>query len=160
MNFLQEQDPSRSVLSVSQLNHRAKELLEQSLPLLWVCGEISNFKCYGSGHWYFSLKDENAQVRCVMFRHKNQYLDWQPKDGMQVELRALVTLYEARGDFQLGVETVRRAGLGALFESFERLKASLGKEGLFDPLRKKNCQPSHAGSESSHHPPLQHCKMF
>ncbi len=137
MNFLQEQDPSRSVLSVSQLNHRAKELLEQSLPLLWVCGEISNFKCYGSGHWYFSLKDETAQVRCVMFRHKNQYLDWQPKDGMQVELRALVTLYEARGDFQLGVETVRRAGLGALFESFERLKASLGKEGLFDPLRKK-----------------------
>jgi exodeoxyribonuclease VII large subunit len=137
MNFLQEQDPSRPVLSVSQLNHCAKELLEQSLPLLWVCGEISNFKCYGSGHWYFSLKDENAQVRCVMFRHKNQYLDWQPKDGMQVELRALVTLYEARGDFQLGVETVRRAGLGALFESFERLKASLGKEGLFDPLRKK-----------------------
>ena len=115
----------------------AKDLLEQAFPLLWVSGEISNIKCYGSGHWYFSLKDSDAQVRCVMFREKNQYLGWQPQDGMQVEVRALVTLYPARGDFQLNVETIRRVGLGTLFEAFEQLRARLGKEGLFDPGRKK-----------------------
>ncbi len=141
MNFLLETEASRAVLSVSELNHSAKELLEHALPLLWVSGEISNLKCYSSGHWYFSLKDANAQVRCVMFRHKNQYLDWQPRDGMQVEVRALVTLYEARGDFQLSVETVRRAGLGALFEAFERLKIKLEKEGLFNSARKKLLPP-------------------
>lgn len=125
------------VLSVSELNRSAKELLEQAFPLLWVNGEISNIKCYGSGHWYFSLKDAEAQVRCVMFREKNRYLDWQPKDGMQVEARALVTLYQARGEFQLCVETLRRAGLGRLYEAFEQLRAKLEKEGLFAPDRKK-----------------------
>ncbi|MEO9060877.1 MAG: exodeoxyribonuclease VII large subunit [Nitrosospira sp.] len=128
---------AREVLSVSELNRGAKDLLEQAFPLLWVSGEISNIKCYGSGHWYFSLKDSGAQVRCVMFREKNQYLGWQPQDGMQVEVRALVTLYPARGDFQLNVETIRRVGLGTLFEAFEQLRARLGKEGLFDPGRKK-----------------------
>ncbi len=141
MSFLPETESSRTVLSVSELNHSAKELLEHAFPLLWICGEISNLKCYGSGHWYFSLKDVNTQVRCVMFRHKNQYLNWQPKDGMQVEVRALVTLYEARGDFQLSVETVRRAGLGALFEAFGQLKAKLEKEGLFESARKKPLPP-------------------
>lgn len=128
---------ARAVLSVSELNRRAKDLLEQAFPLLWVGGEISNIKCYGSGHWYFSLKDSSAQIRCVMFREKNQYLDWQPQDGMQVEVRALVTLYQARGDFQLSVESIRRVGLGTLFEAFEQLRARLGKEELFDPDRKK-----------------------
>lgn len=137
MNFLMEMEIARAVLSVSELNRSAKDLLEQAFPLLWVGGEISNIKCYGSGHWYFSLKDSNAQIRCVMFRDKNQYLDWQPKDGMQVEVRALVTLYQTRGDFQLSVETIRRVGLGTLFEAFERLRARLGGEGLFDPERKK-----------------------
>ena len=132
-----EMEIARAVLSVSELNRSAKDLLEQAFPLLWVGGEISNIKCYGSGHWYFSLKDSNAQIRCVMFRDKNQYLDWQPKDGMQVEVRALVTLYQTRGDFQLSVETIRRVGLGTLFEAFERLRARLGGEGLFDPERKK-----------------------
>lgn len=132
-----EMEIARAVLSVSELNRSAKALLEQAFPLLWVAGEISNIKCYGSGHWYFSLKDEDAQIRCVMFRDKNQYLDWQPRDGMRVEVRALVTLYQARGDFQLSVENIRRAGLGSLFEAFERLKATLGKEGLFAADRKK-----------------------
>jgi len=141
MNFLPETDTSRAVLSVSELNRSAKDLLEHALPLLWVAGEISNLKRYDSGHWYFSLKDASAQVRCVMFRHKNQYLDWQPKDGMQVEVRALVTLYEARGDFQLSVESIRRAGLGALFEAFEKLKAKLEKEGLFATDRKRALPP-------------------
>ncbi|MEO6563716.1 MAG: exodeoxyribonuclease VII large subunit [Nitrosospira sp.] len=137
MNFLMEMEIARAVLSVSELNRSAKDLLEQVFPLLWVSGEISNIKRYGSGHWYFSLKDANAQVRCVMFREKNQYLGWQPQDGMQVEVRALVTLYQARGDFQLSVETIRRVGLGTLFEAFEQLRARLGKEGLFDADHKK-----------------------
>lgn len=132
-----EMEIARAVLSVSELNRSAKDLLDQVFPLLWVSGEISNIKRYGSGHWYFSLKDANAQVRCVMFREKNQYLGWQPQDGMQVEVRALVTLYQARGDFQLSVETIRRVGLGTLFEAFEQLRARLGKEGLFDADRKK-----------------------
>ena len=137
MNFLMDMEIDRTVLSVSELNRGARDLLEQAFPLLWVSGEISNIKRYGSGHWYFSLKDSNAQVRCVMFRDKNQYLGWEPRDGMQVEVRALVTLYQARGDFQLSVETIRRVGLGTLFEAFEQLRARLGKEGLFDPDRKK-----------------------
>ena len=128
---------THAILRVSELNYCVKLLLEQAIPLRWISGEISNLKRYGSGHWYFSLKDENAQVRCVMFRHKNRLLDWQPEDGMQVEVNALVTIYEPRGDFQLGVENIRRAGLGALFEAYEHLKAKLEKAGLFDPAQKK-----------------------
>ena len=111
------------VLSVSELNRLAKEVLEQSFPLFWVSGEISNLTRAASGHWYFSLKDAGAQVRCVMFRGRNSYLDWTPKEGDKVEARALVTLYEARGDFQLTIEFLQRAGAGALFEAFEKLKA-------------------------------------
>ena len=125
------------VFSVRELNMAAKQLLENGLPLLWVRGEVSNFVSAVSGHWYFSLKDEQAQVRCVMFRHKSQYLDWQPKNGMQVEVLALATLYEARGDFQLTLEQMRPAGLGALYEAFERLKRKLEGEGLFDATRKR-----------------------
>jgi exodeoxyribonuclease VII large subunit len=125
------------VLSVTELNRSIRQLLEASMPLLWVGGEISNLTRAASGHWYFSLKDKTAQVRCVMFRNRNAYLDWQPKEGDQVEARALATLYEARGEFQLTVESLRRAGLGALFEAFEQLKARLQQEGLFDPARKR-----------------------
>ena len=125
------------VITVSELNRTARQLLEKAFPLIWVAGEISNLTRAASGHWYFSLKDDKAQVRCVMFRHKNQYLDWAPENGMQVEIRSLVTLYEARGDFQLGVEGMRRSGLGALFEAFEKLKARLDQEGLFDLAHKK-----------------------
>ena len=136
MNFSFSPTSFQSVLTVTELNRYAREILEHTLPLLWVSGEISNLKQYPSGHWYFSLKDVNAQVRCVMFRHKNQYLNWQPKEGMQVEVQALATLYEARGEFQLAVENIRRAGLGLLYEAFERLKAKLEKAGLFDPNHK------------------------
>lgn len=125
------------VLSVSELNRRAKQLLERNFPLMWVSGEVSNFIAAASGHWYFSLKDGNAQVRCAMFRHKSQYLDWQPRNGDQIEARALVTLYEPRGEYQLNVENIRRAGLGALYEAFEKLKARLEREGLFAEARKK-----------------------
>lgn len=125
------------VLSIRELNLAAKQLIEGGLPLMWVRGEISNFVSAASGHWYFSLKDEAAQVRCVMFRHKSQYLDFKPANGMQVEVLALASIYEARGDFQLTLEKMRPAGLGALFEAFERLKRKLGDEGLFDAERKR-----------------------
>ena len=125
------------MLTVSELNRAARQLLEQSFPLAWVAGEISNFTQAASGHLYFSLKDREAQVRCVMFRNRLQQLEWSPANGMQVEVRALVTLYEARGDFQLNIESMRRAGQGALFEAFVRLKQKLDAEGLFDPSRKK-----------------------
>lgn len=137
MNLFPISSLTHKVLTVSELNSSTKLFLEQNIPLLWIKGEISNLKCYQSGHWYFSLKDSNAQIRCVLFSHRNQYIDWQPKDGMQVEVLALVTLYEPRGDFQLNIETIRRAGLGELFEAFEQLKAKLEKAGLFDPVKKK-----------------------
>jgi exodeoxyribonuclease VII large subunit len=126
-----------AVISVTELNRIARDLIERSLPLIWVAGEISNCKRYGSGHCYFTLKDAQAQVDCVMFRSRAQLLGWQPQDGMKVEVRALPTLYEARGRFQLNVEAMRKAGLGALYEAFERLKAKLDKEGCFDPARKR-----------------------
>lgn len=125
------------VLSVSELNRMARDILERSFPLFWVSGEISNMTRAASGHWYFSLKDSSAQVRCVMFRGRNSYLDWVPKEGDKVEARATVTLYEARGDFQLTVEFLQRAGLGALFEAFEKLKQKLQAEGLFEEFRKR-----------------------
>ena len=130
------------ILSVSDLNRMAREVLEQSFPLFWIGGEISNLTRAASGHWYFSLKDNSAQVRCVMFRGRNSYLDWTPKEGDKVEARAVVTLYEARGDFQLTIEFLQRAGLGALFEAFEKLKAKLQAQGLFDPTFKQSL-PSH-----------------
>ncbi len=133
---------SPKVLTVSQLNRMAKEVLEQSFPLFWVSGEISNLTRAASGHWYFSLKDAGAQVSCVMFRGRNSYLDWVPKEGDKVEARSLVTLYEARGSFQLTIEFLQRAGAGALFEAFEKLKAKLQQEGLFDPAVKKSI-PAH-----------------
>jgi exodeoxyribonuclease VII large subunit len=129
-------NPTR-VLSVTELNRMARDVLERSFPLFWISGEISNMTRAASGHWYFSLKDSSAQVRCVMFRGRNSYLDWQPREGDKVEARAVVTLYEARGDFQLTVEFLQRAGLGALFEAYERLKQKLEAEGLFDPARKQ-----------------------
>ena len=125
------------IMSVSELNRLARDVLEQSFPLLWVSGEISNLTRAASGHWYFSLKDASAQVSCVMFRGRNSYLDWTPKEGDKVEARALVTLYEARGSFQLTIEFLQRAGAGALFEAFEKLKAKLQQEGLFDAAFKK-----------------------
>ncbi|HTP97255.1 MAG TPA: exodeoxyribonuclease VII large subunit [Burkholderiales bacterium] len=130
-----------AVISVSELNRMAKSAIEQALPLAWIGGEVSNFVRAASGHCYFSLKDAAAQVRCVMFRNRFQLLDWQPGDGMQVEVRALPTLYEARGEFQLNVEAMRRSGLGALYAAFERLKAKLAQEGLFDARRKRPLPP-------------------
>ena len=125
------------ILTVSELNRLAREVLEGTFPLFWVSGEVSNFTRAASGHWYFSLKDSTAQVKCVMFKGRNAYTDFILREGDHIEARATVTLYEARGDFQLTIEFVQKAGLGALFESFEQLKNKLQKEGLFDASNKQ-----------------------
>lgn len=125
------------VFRVAELNLAIKQLLESNVPLLWVRGEISNLVKAASGHYYFSLKDDQAQVRCVMFRHKNQLLREPIANGQQVEVLAVATLYEQRGDFQLTVEQIRPAGLGILYEQFARLKQLLESQGLFDTERKR-----------------------
>ncbi len=126
-----------AVVPVSLLVSSARLLLERHLGLLWVSGEISGFSRAASGHSYFTLKDASAQVRCVFFRHKAQGLSFTLREGLAVEVRATPTIYEARGDFQLSVETVRLAGLGALYEKFLRMKAALEAAGWFDPARKR-----------------------
>jgi len=141
MPDLLDQATQQTVISVAELNRLARTAIERGVPLVWVAGEISNFKRYDSGHCYFTLKDEAAQVDAVMFRHKAQHLDWQPENGMQVEVRATATVYEARGKFQLAVDAMRRAGLGALYAAFEKLKAKLEAEGLFDPALKRELPP-------------------
>jgi exodeoxyribonuclease VII large subunit len=118
-------------LSVSQLNRQVKRLLESHFDFVWVEGEISNFARPGSGHWYFTLKDASGQVRCAMFRNRNQRLRIQPRNGQQIRLRARVSLYEGRGEFQLLVEHMEPAGAGALQQAFEELKQRLSAEGLF-----------------------------
>lgn len=127
----------RDVYTVSRLNRTARDILEGSFPLMWVEGEISNLSRPGSGHWYFSLKDTAAQVRCAMFSNRNRVLGFTPSNGAQVLLRAQVSLYENRGDFQLIVEHMEQAGDGALRLAFEALKQRLSKEGLFDAARKR-----------------------
>jgi exodeoxyribonuclease VII large subunit len=129
-------DPS-IVLSVSELNRQVRRTIEEGFPLLWVAGEISNLTRAASGHVYFSIKDEAAQARCVMFRSRAQSIPWKLENGQQVEARVTVSLYETRGEFQLGIETLRRAGLGRLFEAFARLKSRLEGEGAFANERKR-----------------------
>ncbi len=128
-------------LSVSELNRRVRELFESEFDLLWVAGELSNVKLASSGHWYFCLKDAEAAVDCAMFRGRAQFLDFRPVEGMTVEARARVTLYEPRGKYQLVVEELRKGGLGALHEAFEKLKAKLDAEGLFERSRKRPLPP-------------------
>ncbi len=127
---------SDEILSVSQLNRTARQLLETGLPMTWVEGEISNLARPASGHIYFSLKDEQAQVRCAMFRAANQRLRFEPNAGLQVLLRARVSIYEPRGDYQLIVEHMEEAGEGLLRKRFEQLKVKLAQEGLFDESHK------------------------
>ncbi|WP_294264507.1 exodeoxyribonuclease VII large subunit [Propionivibrio sp.] len=119
------------------LNRLARERLESAFPLCWVAGEVSNLTYAASGHVYFSLKDAAAQVRCVMFRNRAQLLGWRLENGQHIEARVLVTLYEARGDFQLNVEAARKAGIGNLYEQFLRLKEKLEREGLFASAGKR-----------------------
>jgi len=126
------------VVSVSLLVSSARLLLERQLGLMWVSGEISNFTRAASGHCYFNLKDASAQVRCVFFRSKAQFVGFELKDGLFVEVRATPSIFEPRGEFQLNVDTVRLAGVGALYEKFERLKARLAAAGWFADARKRS----------------------
>ena len=140
--MLNDNDPDTAyaappVLSVTALNQQVARLLERTFPLVWIGGEISNFTRASSGHWYFTLKDDAAQVRAVMFRSRAQYAGFIPREGDKVEVRALVTLYGARGDYQVNVEAIRRAGVGQLYETFLRLKEKLSSQGLFDQERKR-----------------------
>ena len=125
------------VFSVKEINRLVRELLEQSFPSFWISGEISNFISASSGHWYFSLKDDEAQVRCTMFKNKNMVADWVPKNGEKIEAKCFIGLYEARGEYQLNIELIRLAGTGLLSEAFNQLKEKLLKEGLFETSRKK-----------------------
>jgi exodeoxyribonuclease VII large subunit len=137
LNTTQSDLPSRDIYTVSRLVRETRAVLEGSFPLIWISGEISNLAQPSSGHIYFSLKDEIAQVRCAMFRMKRQRLRFQPQNGQQVMLRARVSLYEARGEFQLIAEHMEPAGEGALRLAFEQLKQKLAAEGLFDAKSKK-----------------------
>ncbi|MGA1384984.1 MAG: exodeoxyribonuclease VII large subunit, partial [Steroidobacteraceae bacterium] len=127
----------RDVYSVGRLNKEVRMLLEHGIPQLWIEGEISNFSRPASGHWYFTLKDRDSQVRCAMFRGRNALLRFTPADGQRVLARARVTLFEPRGEYQLQVEHLEDSGVGALRREYERLKARLEAEGLFDASKKR-----------------------
>ncbi|MEL0048387.1 MAG: exodeoxyribonuclease VII large subunit [Gammaproteobacteria bacterium] len=129
--------PQKEVLTVSQLNRRARMTIEQRFSQIWVSGELSSFARPGSGHWYFTLKDNDAQVRCAMFANANRRARLQPSNGQQVLLRGRVSLYEGRGEFQVIVEHMEPAGEGALRAAFEALKRQLDAEGLFETQRKR-----------------------
>jgi exodeoxyribonuclease VII large subunit len=128
---------TRDVYTPSRLNREARMLLERGFGALWVEGEISNLSRPSSGHWYFSLKDQTAQLRCAMFRQRNLLARFTPKDGMHVQLRGRVSLYEPRGDYQFLADHIEEAGEGALRRRFELLKAKLAGEGLFAPEHKR-----------------------
>ena len=128
---------SREILGVGDLNRAIADVLDGHIGSVWVRGEISNFKAYESGHWYFSLKDAEGQIRAVMFRGRNAQVGFIPKEGDLVEVAAQVGLYVPRGDLQLNVQLLRKAGQGGLYEAFIKLKTKLEKEGLFDEEHKR-----------------------
>ena len=125
------------IFSITEINKLVKQLLQDNFPTIWVKGEISNFTEASSGHWYFSLKDDNAQVRCTMFKGQNNEVKWIPKNGDMIEAQCKIGLYEQRGDYQLNISSLQQAGLGKLFEEFNLLKQKLDNEGLFDDRHKK-----------------------
>lgn len=129
--------PSSAIFTVSRLNQTVKQLLEAEMGQIWLSGEISNLSQPSSGHWYFTLKDERAQVRCAMFRNSNRRVTFQVQNGLQVLVRATLTLYEPRGDYQLLAESMHPAGDGALQQQFEQLKQRLSAQGLFDVQHKQ-----------------------
>ena len=134
----EEESDSQKIFSVTELNKIVKNVLQHNFQIMWIKGEISNFIAAASGHWYFSLKDSEAQVRCAMFRGSNNKIDWVPKNGDQIEVRGQVGLYEVRGEYQLNIEYIQRAGIGALFEKFNQLKNKLDGLGLFDITSKNS----------------------
>lgn len=127
----------RKIYSVSELTDRIRYLLETEFQYVWIEGEISNFRPAPSGHWYFTLKDESSQIRCAMFRNQNRYVKFRPEDGLRIVAWGKVSVYSARGEYQLILETMEPQGLGSMMLAFEQLKSKLAAEGLFDQGRKK-----------------------
>ncbi|MCB0414282.1 MAG: exodeoxyribonuclease VII large subunit, partial [Bdellovibrionales bacterium] len=132
-----DKEPENRVLSVSQINKAIKGQLESRFDHLWVQGEISNFTAHASGHFYFSLKDNKAQISAVMFKGSNRSLKFRPESGMEVIVRGRISVYEPRGSYQIMCTHMEPMGAGALQLAFEQLKKKLDKEGLFDPSHKK-----------------------
>ena len=130
-------DDDKLVFTVSELAGSVRFTLEERFPMVWVEGELSNLRAPGSGHWYFTLKDDRAQLRCAMFANRNRFVRFKPRDGMKVILRGRVSLYEARGDFQLLADHLESSGEGALRAAFDALKLTLSDEGLFAETRKR-----------------------
>jgi exodeoxyribonuclease VII large subunit len=138
---MQQQEAGLSVYSVSELTREIKYLLETSIPTVWLQGEVSNFVHHSSGHMYFSVKDNDSQIACVMWRSRNMALTFAPKDGMTVLAQGQVRVYEKRGNYQFDIVRMVPAGIGALQMAFEQLKARLQAEGLFDPDHKRPIPP-------------------
>ena len=137
----------RKIYSVAEVNRKARMVLENGIGEVWVVGELSRVTIHGSGHWYFTLKDEAAAVSCAMFRNDNARVTFLPKDGMTVQLFARPSVFESSGRYQLIASEMEEAGAGNLQEQFEKLKAKLAAEGLFDADRKKPLPPP-GGSQS------------
>ena len=130
-------DNTQEIISVSEINKRAKSILEENFPFVWIQGEVSNFFSAASGHWYFSLKDESSEIRCAMFTNKNHHITFEPKDGDHLVLNGTLSIFEGRGQYQIIVEHIELAGEGALLKAFEELKKKLQLEGLFDDSVKR-----------------------
>lgn len=130
-------DVQDHTFSVTELNLLAKNLLEDTLPAVWLEGEVSNLSMHSSGHWYLSLKDDESQIRAAMFKNRNQFLRFRPKNGAHVRVKGRISLYAPRGEYQFIIEHMEDAGVGALQRAFEQLKNKLNAEGLFDPARKR-----------------------
>ena len=130
-------DNTQEIISVSEINRRAKSILEENFPFVWIQGEVSNFFSAASGHWYFSLKDESSEIRCAMFANKSHRITFEPKDGDHLVLNGTLSIFEGRGQYQIIVEHIELAGEGALLKAFEELKKKLLTEGLFDDSLKK-----------------------
>lgn len=133
----QEPDLQEHIFSITELNLLAKNLLEDTLPALWLEGEVSNLSMHSSGHWYLSLKDDESQIRAAMFKNRNQFLRFRPKNGAHVRVKGRISLYAPRGEYQFIIEQMEDAGIGNLQKAFEVLKAKLNAEGLFDPANKR-----------------------
>jgi len=130
-------DNTQEIISVSEINRRAKSILEENFPFVWIQGEVSNFFSAASGHWYFSLKDESSEISCAMFANKSHRITFEPKDGDHLVLNGTLSIFEGRGQYQIIVEHIELAGEGALLKAFEELKKKLLTEGLFDDSLKK-----------------------
>ena len=131
------QKKNTNIISVTELNTSAKKLLENDFSSVWVTGEMSNFRSYDSGHWYFKIKDENSEIQCVMFKFRNSSINRRPMDGDNLILKGSVSMYVARGSYQIQVDQIEYAGEGVLLKNFEDLKKRLTKEGIFDIEHKK-----------------------